>query len=99
MATRDDSKSAPDLAVQTLYMGRDAGVANYRDWKRTVDMRLSKKDEDLLHLVTHGERSELEQRILKGKLVTAGLRIKDESQMAKFPQDKEEFDRIGEAEK
>ena len=44
MATRDESKPAPDLAVQTLYMGRDAGVANYRDWKRTVDMRLSKKD-------------------------------------------------------
>ena len=83
MATRDDSKPAPDLAVQTLYMGRDAGVANYRDWKRTVDMRLSKKDEDLLHLVTHGERSALEQRILKGKLklVTAGLRNEDQGRV------------------
>ena len=83
MATRDDSQLAPDLAAQTLYMGRDAGVANYRDWKRSVDMRLSKKDDDLLHLVTHGERSALEQRILKGKLklVTAGLRNEDQGRV------------------
>ena len=31
-----------------------------RDWKRAVDMKLSKRDDDLLYLVNHGERSALE---------------------------------------
>ena len=46
-----------------------------RDWKRAVDMKLSKRDDDLLYLVNHGERSALEERVLRGKLVTAGLKI------------------------
>jgi len=46
-------------------MGRDAGAASFRDWKRAVDMKLSKRDEDLLYLVNHGERSALEERVLR----------------------------------
>ena len=46
-----------------------------RDWKRAVDMKLSKRDDDLLYLVNHGERSAREERVLRGKLVTAGLKI------------------------
>ena len=38
-------------------------------------MRLSRRDDDLLHLVNHGGRSALEERVLRGKLVTAGLVI------------------------
>ena len=51
MATRGYSlrSSADSPAVQPLYMGRDAGAASFRDWKRAVDMKLSKKDDDLLH--------------------------------------------------
>ena len=56
-------------------MGRDAGAASFRDWKRAVDMKLSKRDDDLLYLVNHGERSALEERVLRGKLVIAGLKI------------------------
>ena len=36
-----------------------------RDWKRAVDMKLSKRDDDLLYLVNHGERSALEERVLR----------------------------------
>ena len=50
-------------------MGRDTGAASFRDWKRAVDMKLSKRDDDLLYLVNHGERSALEERVLRGKLV------------------------------
>jgi hypothetical protein len=56
-------------------MGHDAGAASFRDWKRAVDMRLGRRDDDLLHLVNHGVRSALEERVLRGKLVTAGLKI------------------------
>ena len=39
-------------------------------------MKLSiRRDDDLLHLVNHGVRSALEERVLRGKLVTAGLVI------------------------
>ena len=77
MTTRGDSlKSSADTpAVHALYMGRDAGAASFRDWKRAVDMKLSKRDDDLLYLVNHGERSALEERVLRGKLVIAGLKI------------------------
>ena len=50
-------------------MGRDAGAASFRDWKRAIDMKLSKRDDDLLYLVNHGERSALEERVLRGKLM------------------------------
>ena len=69
MTTRGDSlKSSADTpAVHALYMGRDTGAANFRDWKRAVDMKLSKRA--LLYLVHHGERSALEEPVLRGKLV------------------------------
>ena len=51
--------------MHALYMGRDAGAASFRDWKRAVDMKLSKRDDDLLYLVNHGERSALEERVLR----------------------------------
>ena len=57
-----------------------------RDWKRAVDMKLSKRDDDLLYLVNHGERSALEERVLRGKLVTAGLKIQP-GQIATHPND------------
>ena len=43
MATHDDSlRSGADTpAVNALYLGRDAGAASFRDWKRAVDMKLS----------------------------------------------------------
>ena len=43
MATHDDSlRSGADTpAVHALYLGRDAGAASFRDWKRAVDMKLS----------------------------------------------------------
>ena len=71
MTTRGDSlKSSADTpAVHALYMGRDAGAASFRDWKRAVDMKLSKRDDDLLYLVNHGERSALEEPVLRGKPV------------------------------
>ena len=77
MATHGDSlRSGADTpAVNALYLGRDAGATSFRDWKRAVDMRLSRRDDDLLHLVNHGVRSALEERVLRGKLVTAGLVI------------------------
>ena len=66
MATRGDSlrSSADSPAVQPLYMGRDAGAASFRDWKRAVDMKLSKHDDDLLYLGNHGERSDDDARRL-----------------------------------
>ena len=82
MATHDDylRSSADTPAVHALYMGRDAGALSFRDWKRAVDMRLStRRDDDLLHLVNHGVRSALEERVLRGKLVTAGLVIASNS--------------------
>ena len=78
MATHGDSlRSGADTpAVNALYLGRDAGATSFRDWKRAVDMKLSiRRDDDLLHLVNHGVRSALEERVLRGKLVTAGLVI------------------------
>ena len=47
---------------------------------------LSKRDDDLLYLVNHGERSALEERVLRGKLVTAGLKIQP-GQIATHPND------------
>ena len=92
MTTRGDSlKSSADTpAVHALYMGRDAGAASFRDWKRAVDMKLSKRDDDLLYLVNHGERSALEERVLRGKLVTAGLKIQP-GQIATHPNDAAEY--------
>ena len=78
-------------------MGRDAGAASFRDWKRAVDMKLSKRDDDLLYLVNHGERSALEERVLRGKLVTAGLKIQP-GQMATHPNDVAEYKKIADQE-
>ena len=96
MATRGDSlRSAADVATQALYMGRDKGAKNFRDWKRAVDMTLSRRDDDLLHLVTHGVRSALEERVLRGKLVTAGLKIQpNQINLAQNAEDKKEYKRI-----
>ena len=61
-------------------------------------MRLSRRDDDLLHLVNHGVRSALEERILRGRLVTAGLKILP-GQIADNPEDNAEFNNIAKQEK
>jgi len=61
-------------------------------------MKLSKRDDDLLYLVNHGERSALEERVLRGKLVTAGLKIQP-GQMATHPNDVAEYKKIADQEK